>query len=380
MRLTKRDCEVIWLYEEPDAEDVYKKLKEYEDAEENGELIRVKNDSMSNVRCSECSRSRTSTGGSIVTTAYNPESYAENGVRLQNKRNVCTTTWKCSNCGEIMKQKSKTSFDLADRMKRYESVSKNYLTRRVPVIIRLDGKAFHSFTKGMVKPFDNILVDCMQETMKYLCQNIQGAVLGYTQSDEITIVVTDYKTLTTDAWFGYNVQKMTSISASMATFKFNEVLRDIIYERQKYEYSISNLEVYKAALEKGAMFDSRVFNIPVEEVSNCLIWRQKDATRNSIQSVGQFYFSQHTLHGKSCSDIQNMLMEEKSINWNDTPTHLKRGSCCIQKPRVHIDFNAMTGKDVEVIRTEWIIDEHIPIFTKDKSYIESLVMDVEEEE
>ena len=112
---------------------------------------------------------------------------------------------------------AKKNDSLGDRMKGYEGVSRNFLTRRVPAIIRLDGKAFHTFTKGMEKPFDLVLTQAMQETMKHLCENIQGCVLGYTQSDEITLVLTDYATIQTDAWFGYNIQKMCSVSASMLT-------------------------------------------------------------------------------------------------------------------------------------------------------------------
>ena len=110
---------------------------------------------------------------------------------------------------------AKKNDSLGDRMKGYEGVSRNFLTRRVPAIIRLDGKAFHTFTKGMEKPFGLVLTQAMQETMKHLCENIQGCVLGYTQSDEITLVLTDYATIQTDAWFGYNIQKMCSVSASM---------------------------------------------------------------------------------------------------------------------------------------------------------------------
>lgn len=114
--------------------------------------------------------------------------------------------------------------DLGDRMKTYERVPKNYLMRRQPVILRVDGKSFHTFTKGFNKPFDEILVKTMQDTMKYLCENIQGAVLGYTQSDEITVLLTDYKALNTAAWFDYNVQKCCSIAASMATMAFNKFI------------------------------------------------------------------------------------------------------------------------------------------------------------
>ena len=120
---------------------------------------------------------------------------------------------------------------LGDRMKEfYENRSKLYLPRRVPVIIRLDGKAFHSFTRGFEKPFDNVFVKAMQQTMKYLCENIEGCVLGYTQSDEITLVLCDYKKLTSQAWFDNNIQKICSVSASMATMAFNLAFRQNVKE------------------------------------------------------------------------------------------------------------------------------------------------------
>lgn len=216
--------------------------------------------------------------------------------------------------------------DFGDRMKTYEAVTRNYLVRRMPVIIRLDGKSFHSFTRGFKKPFDDILVQCMQEAMKYLCENIQGCVLGYTQSDEITLVLVDYKNLNTSAWFDNNIQKMTSVAASMATMSFNRALNNVL---SLYE-DVPQMACY---FDKcgTAMFDARVFNIPKEDVCNNLLWRQQDATRNSIQAVGQANFSHKELHGKSCNQIQDMLMVKREINWNDIPTYLKRGSCCIKK-------------------------------------------------
>lgn len=268
---------------------------------------------------------------------------------------------------------------LGDRMKSYESVSKTFLTRRIPVIIRLDGKAFHTFTRGMKKPFDEILTQTMQDTMKYLCENIQGCVLSYTQSDEITLVLTDYATIKTDAWFGYNVQKMTSISASMATLAFNkffrenvEILSDSIWEawnvdKKDMEY-LDNLYLK----ENTAMFDSRVFSIPKEEVCNCLIWRQQDATRNSIQSVGQANFSHSELQGKSCNEIQDMLFTEKNINWNDFPTESKRGSCCYKR-KVEIGTIYAGDCGSVVTRNEWYIDKNIPIFTEDRYYVEQWI-------
>lgn len=266
---------------------------------------------------------------------------------------------------------------LGDRMKRYEYVSRNYLTRRSPVIIRLDGKAFHTFTRGLKRPFDDILVKSMQDTMKYLCENIQGCVLSYTQSDEITLVLVDYQNRESDAWFDNNIQKMVSVSASMATMAFNKAFKanaeSVLRRINNAPTCTMEEDRYAGVLERcisnGAMFDSRVFTLPKEEVVNCIIWRQNDASRNSIQSVGQANFSQKQLHGKKCNDIQDMLMLEKGINWNDYPATLKRGSCCVK-----ITYKINEGTDEEAVRTKWIIDNEIPIFTQDKNYVNKLVM------
>lgn len=262
---------------------------------------------------------------------------------------------------------------LGDRMKEYEYVTRNYLTRKLPVIIRLDGKAFHSFTRGLKKPFDYIFVNSMQNTMKYLCENVQGCVLGYCQSDEITLVLVDYQNREADAWFDNNIQKMVSVSASMATMAFNNAFCQNCgdYIQAYYDETGKHDEQYMSVvMDKWwrAMFDSRVFTLPKEEVVNCLIWRQQDATRNSIQSVGQANFSHTQLHGKNCSDIQDMLMLEKGINWNDYPTHLKRGSCCVKKP-----FKINEGTEQETVRNKWVIDTDIPIFTQDKDYVNKLI-------
>ena len=250
--------------------------------------------------------------------------------------------------------------DLGKRMKEfYEQVPKTRLVRRMPVMIRIDGKAFHTFTRGFQKSFDDILIKSMQETMKYLCENIQGCVFGYTQSDEITLVLVDYKKLTSSAWFDYEVQKMCSISASMATMAFNRVFSFNIFEVAGLDNTL--LETYRKASEKGAMFDSRCFNVPKEEVTNFVYWRQLDATRNSIQMVGQANFSHKQLQGKSCNMIQDMLFTEKGINWNDLPVVKKRGSACIKDSEGH-----------------WFIDENMPILkTTDevdyRYYIDKLI-------
>lgn len=274
--------------------------------------------------------------------------------------------------------------ELGLRMKSYyEEISKTKLMRRTPVAIRIDGKAFHTFTRGFQKPFDEVLVKSMQETMKYLCENIQGCVLGYTQSDEITLILVDYNRLDTNAWFGYEVQKMCSIAASMATMAFNKSFASNVAKESKRLYTeyleekdASYIEALEKAMNKGAMFDARCFNIPKEEVTNLLYWRQLDAARNSVQMVGQAYFSHSELQNKSCSNIQDMLMEKYEINWNNFPTHLKRGSCCIKNNTSVTYAKTLNGEVITWApqRPHWEIDTEIPMFKNEgRNYVENLI-------
>lgn len=282
--------------------------------------------------------------------------------------------------------------ELGKRMKIYEAVPKMKLVRRMPVAIRLDGKAFHTFTRGMQKPFDEVLIKSMQETMQYLCKNIQGCVLGYAQSDEITLILIDYKELNTCAWFDNEVQKMVSISASMATMAFNRAFAKNVDEwgrltfpdwdnggtdKELDENLLKLNDVYQKAIEKGAMFDARVFNIPKEEVTNLILWRQFDATRNSIQMVGQANFSHNELQGKTCNQIQDMLHELRNINWNDFPTTQKRGSCCVRNSyTVSTDGIREEAyiRNISQPERAWIIDNEIPIFKGEgRKYIDMLV-------
>lgn len=245
---------------------------------------------------------------------------------------------------------------LGNRMKEnYENRAKTQLLRRTPVIIRLDGKAFHTFTRGFEKPFDDILTEAMQQTMLTLCKEIQGCVLGYTQSDEISLVLTDYKNLETAAWFDYDIQKVCSVSTSMATLAFDRCFLDVILSK-----NISLKDIHVDAVVKGALFDSRCFNIPKEEVTNCILWRQQDAIRNSINAVAQANFPHKELQGLNVDQVQDKLFKERNINWDDLPTHLKRGSCCIKR-------------EVDGMST-WVIDNDIPVFTgENRNYIEKLI-------
>ena len=265
--------------------------------------------------------------------------------------------------------------DLANRMKEYEKRNQYYLQKRTPVAIRVDMRAGHTFTRGFKRPFDYIFMKSMQETAKYMCENMGNAKFAYVQSDEITIILTDYDTLETDCWFNYRTDKLCSISASMATMAFNKYFEEnVTNEVLEYKMVPHCVEIQQeikeyhntliAALDKGAMFDARCFNIPKEEVTNLIYWRQLDATRNSIQMVGQANFSHKELQNKSCNNIQDMLHKQKGINWNDYPTVCKRGTAIVK----------VTIESERINASSWIIDTEMPILKdENRAYVDDLV-------
>lgn len=251
---------------------------------------------------------------------------------------------------------------LGDRMKAYENINRYYLTRRMPLVIRADGRAFHTFCKGLKKPYDHLFAKAMQATAFSLCKEIAGCKLAYTQSDEISLLLTDYDELETRAWFDKNLQKIVSISASMATLYFNEAFKDLSDRWcdcyvEGWNHSEEDDRYFDVIRKRQfkATFDSRAFCIPKEDVANYFIWRQKDATRNSINALGQVNFSHKSLQGLNVNQVQDKLLTEKGINWNDQSIEFKRGICCIK------------GED------GWIVDEEIPIFTEDRNYIERFI-------
>lgn len=231
---------------------------------------------------------------------------------------------------------------IGDRMKKYEHVTRSYLSPRTPTIIRVDGKAFHTWTRRnldlQVSPFNITMHNTMSATTRHLVNRIQNAVLAYSQSDEISILLNDWKNLNTEQWFNGNIQKIASVSAALATAVFNE----------SFQYN----ETEESKINNLALFDSRVFQLPLNEVANYFIWRQQDATRNSINMLGRHYFSHKHLHGKNTSQVQDMLMHNHQINWNDLFPWKKRGFCVLKTSDVGT------------------YDGQIPIFTADRSYIE----------
>lgn len=266
---------------------------------------------------------------------------------------------------------------LGDRMKGYENAYRMYLPRRLPVIVRVDGRAFHTLTKCFKRPFDFLFHNVMVKTATALCQEISGAKIAYTQSDEISVLITNNDTIDTQPWFGNNLQKLVSLAASIATLNFNNALK---YESlSKVAYTVENSiylnNIYHIAWQR-ATFDARAFVLPEDEICNYFIWRQQDATRNSIQAAAQALYSHKELHNKNQNDLQEMIFQ-KGINWNNYEVWQKRGSCIYKMPGTKIvtfmdkRTNTLENKEVDVM--EWREDKNTPIFSQARNYINNFL-------
>lgn len=184
--------------------------------------------------------------------------------------------------------------ELGDRMKKYEAASNAILTPRMPVFIRVDGRAFHTFTKGRQKPYDHSIIDTMVKAAQLTAKEMQGFKFAYVQSDEATFMISDTDTLESQGWFGYEVNKLVSITASAFTAYFNKYWH-LDVEEQMFE---------------TAMFDARAFNVPIEDAPNAFVWRQRDWERNSLQMLARSHFSHKQLHGKSTLEMRMMLLND----------------------------------------------------------------------
>ena len=248
---------------------------------------------------------------------------------------------------------------LGDRMKRYENATRDFLMPRSYTIMRIDGKAFHTFTKGLEKPLDKRIEDGMIGAMAALFEKIQGVKYAYTQSDEISLIITDFDTFETQPWFGGNVQKMTSVSASIAANGFN---KSWLYDA----FIKGSMNMLNYDKIPWAEFDSRVFQLPNKnEVINYLIWRQQDAIRNSISSSAQALFSPNKLHGMNQIQMKEMLKSEGVI-WDELPIAQQRG----------IGFYKWIDDIGEgMVRHVSQPDFSIPIFSENREYLEKLIPD-----
>lgn len=254
-----------------------------------------------------------------------------------------------------------TKDSLGDRMKKnYEDRTRVHLPRRTWTIIRVDGRAFHTYTRDCQKPFDAGFMRAMDDAAIELCGEIMGCRGAYGQSDEYSFVMTDFETINTESWFDGNVQKTVSVAASIFTSEFNRVR-------------------LASGHRAGAAFDARVFTIPDPvEVENYFIWRQQDCTRNAIQSAGYAEFSQKQLHQLNTDQIQEKLFQERQINFNDYPAKFKRGRV-VWKETYEGHFSEMggDGPGQTCTRTRWVVDCEAPVFTQDRDYLRQKVLQIQ---
>jgi len=262
---------------------------------------------------------------------------------------------------------------LGDRMKEYENISRIYLPKKTYLVCRIDGKSFHTYCKKLIKPFDDGFIDDMDETAAYLCKNIMGAKFAYVQSDEISILITDIgDNVNAEPWFLNNIQKMCSVGASMATSKFNQLR--VLRQFNNLETLCNTNDVLTILENKVAEFDARIFQLPtVDEVINYFVFRQQDATRNSISSVAQSMYSPKELHGVKTDEMQEMIFQ-KGTNWNDFSPRKKRGGFVTKMLMVN-GKPKQENQEIyieDVVRNKWIgID--CPVFTQDRDFLRSRI-------
>jgi tRNA(His) 5'-end guanylyltransferase len=264
---------------------------------------------------------------------------------------------------------------LGNRMKKsYENIYRSFLPVNQYYILRIDGKNFSNYTKGLNRPFDDVFISHMQETMKYLCEEIQGAQMGFQQSDEITIVFTDLQSEQADIWFGGNIQKIVSVAASLATAKFNQLRLSRLAS-----YNLDGCSLLDSEIDdfKLAQFDARVFSISQRhEVLNNLYWRQQDSSKNSIQMLARSMFSHKELQGLNGSQLQDKMMLEKGVNWNDIDTAKKRGSACYKELQyTKCNEGVLAAMKAQLPdRKKWVIDNEIPIFSKNWEWFNGKIL------
>lgn len=228
---------------------------------------------------------------------------------------------------------------LGDRMKAYEHATRTVLPRRTYSVVRVDGRSFHSFLRHADKPFDEAVMAAMDAVAEALCAEMSGSVFAYTQSDECSVLLTDFGSTHIEPWFAGVVQKMTSIAASAATVAFNDT----------YTHPAGRTR---------AMFDARVFTIPSQtEVANYYLWRQRDTVRNSVSMAAQAHFSHRRLHGVNTDQMQELLWAEHGVNWNDYPDGCKRGRVTVretgEREVTYVDKRTQQPVTTMAVRSWW---------------------------
>lgn len=244
---------------------------------------------------------------------------------------------------------------LGDRMKRHEAAYRTVLPRRTYTVIRVDGRAFHTYLRGAVKPFDLQFMEDMDAVAEALCEEITGSVFAYIQSDEISILVTDFASAATEPWFGGVTAKWISVSASLATAVLNA-----------------------RRPTRRALFDSRVFTLSdPTEVAAYFLWRQRDAVRNSVSMTAQAHFSHKRLNGVDTNGMQELLYAELGLNWNDFPDGCKRGRvtvrCSGERPVEYVDKRTLATVRTTAVRSWWETSAAPHFTTEPGSWLASVI-------
>ncbi len=238
----------------------------------------------------------------------------------------------------MQKVKTPDAPSLTTRMKEYEASYNYNFTKRTPLIIRLDGKAFASWTRQLNRPFDERLPYLMGETLKYAMKEIQGCAFAFSVSDEISLFLRDWDKLNTDAWFGNDLQKIVSVASSIVTAKFNEQV----------------LQSKMIASPTLALFDARAFILPKDEVVNYFIYRQHDGIRNSIQMHAQNLLGHRNIKGINNNALKDMIRDEfPDKAWEDIDPIFRNGIC--------------------LKKGESEVTTDVPLFKDDRQYIEDLI-------
>ncbi len=269
--------------------------------------------------------------------------------------------------------KSRQQLDpIGHRMKtKYESVFRTVLPQRTHLVVRIDGRSFHTYTRSAEKPFDAAIAQAMDEGALAVCTEMMGCKFAYGQSDEYSFLATDFETHQSEPWFGGSTQKIASVAASIFTAAFNSArLRQQAEQGKQADWS----QVRKLI---AATFDARVFVIPSRaEVENYFIWRQQDAARNSLNMLASFHFPHKQLQRVSSSD-RHELLHEIGINWNDCPADQKRGRLILRRERTrqvtYVHKKKQESVSENILETSWEIDRQIPLFTQDREYLGRLI-------
>lgn len=252
---------------------------------------------------------------------------------------------------------------LGDRQKEYEKNSDYVLTRRLPIIIRVDGRSFSRLTRKLTKPYSVDIGNIMSETMMYCIMEMQGAVFGYQQHDEINFILRNDQSFDSDPWYQNRIQKITSVASSLATLSFNR--------------GLSRLDP-PLDIIGDAIFDARVFALPtISEVVNYLVWRQQDCIRDAVSAAAQeelsLKFGKRTamklLQKRTVAEKKELLLSQANIDFDEIySSSFKYGVAAYKVPTIIPSKEGMTA------RNKWTLNDTVPLFVEEKDFIYNILL------